>query len=69
MEKSREYLHDLNNKLSMIHGKLYKVKKSASDDQMEELVKIENWCDESFEILKDFRLHLNNVNELAQSES
>lgn len=53
----------------MIHGKLYKVKKSASDDQMEELVKIENWCDESFEILKDFRLHLNNVNELAQSES
>jgi phosphoglycerate-specific signal transduction histidine kinase len=54
-DKEREFIHDINNKLTMIHGKLFKVRKTASDEQKVELDKIEKWCEESFDIIKGLR--------------
>lgn len=58
MSKEREFFHEINNKMTMIQGKLYKLKREATDDQKEDLAKIDNWCNESITAVKEFRKYL-----------
>ena len=58
MSKEREFFHEINNKMTMIQGKLYKLKRDASEEQKEDLAKIDNWCAETLVAVKEFRKYI-----------
>lgn len=60
LTEGQQLAHNLTNKLMSMQGKILKLKMMTSDETKEEVLKLESYCQESMNLLREVKTYLDN---------